>query len=250
MFDPPRNDLEWANAHLVALYATDSNDRLIGRAAPSDGPAPCFHFVRTQLGAVWRFAADLPGDAIRELARYAALEPGVALDAAQPPPPPDRIEPMRRVIADRMQHDRAYPGPAFRFPDALARTQWNAMAAGGEVATNPGDPRLARWAEQLGEPVDEVIATLPVAVSLHRDRVVSSCRVARGDPRGFVEAGLETTESARGHGHAPRCVVAWARAVESLGGCPLYSTAWSNRASRRVAAKLGLVLYAEDWHFR
>jgi hypothetical protein len=29
---------------------------------------------------------------------------------------------------------------------------------------------------------------------------------------------------------------------------PLYSTAWENAASCRLAARLGLVVYAEDFH--
>ena len=250
VFDPPRTELEWANAHLSALYALDSNDRLIGRASPGAGPPPRFHLVRTRLGTVWRFAADLPGAAVRELARYAALEPGCPLDATKPPPPPDRLEPMRRVLESTTALELVAGGPAYRLPDADDREPLESFARGSEVAVREDDARLARWAGDLGESIDELRRALPLAVSLHGGRVVSVCRVARGDPRGFVEAGLETVESARGRGHGPRCVAAWAQAVEEMGGCPLYSTAWSNRASRRVAAKLGLVIYGEDWHFR
>ena len=43
---------------------------------------------------------------------------------------------------------------------------------------------------------------------------------------------------------------AWAQAVRTQGGIPLYSTSWDNRASRAVAHNLGLSLYGEDLHWR
>ena len=62
-----------------------------------------------------------------------------------------------------------------------------------------------------------------------------------------AEAGVETTESARGQGHASAAVAAWAAAVLGEGRLPLYSTAWENRASQGVARRLGMVLYGDDW---
>ncbi len=248
--EKPSTDLDWAESHLQALYRFDDRGRLVGRAAPGVGPPPRFHLVRTRLGVIWRFAADLPDAVVRELARYAALEPGCALDADAPPTPPDRLEPMRRVLEACAPLELVAGGPAFRLPATLDRASLEELAAGSAVATGADDTRLAQWADDLGESVEALRAALPVAVSLFEGCVVSSCRVARGDPSGFTEAGVETRESARGRGHAACCVAAWALAVEGMGGHALYSTAWSNRASRRVAAKLGYEIYAEDWHFR
>jgi len=248
--DLPQTDLDWAEAHLAALYQRDSNERLTGLAQPDRGAPPRVHLVRTRLGVIWRFAADLGAVAVRDVARYAALERGCALDATTPPPPPERLEPIRRVLeAHGPPVERVWSGPAYRLPDATAgRAAIVAAAQGAEVVTDADDPRLAAWAGALGEPLPSLRAALPIAVSLFEGRVVSACFVARGDASGFVEAGVETAPSARGHGHAPRCVAAWARAIEARGGHPLYSTAWTNRASRRVAMKLGLEIYAEDWH--
>src|SRR6266851_4539878 len=50
-----------------------------------------------------------------------------------------------------------------------------------------------------------------------------------------------------GRGFAPRVTSAWAAAIRSSGRIPLYSTSWTNSASRAVARKLGLVQYAVDW---
>lgn len=247
----PRTDLDWLEGHFDALYALDDVGRMTARAAPDSGPPPRFHFARTRLGASWRFSAALPGELVRELARYAALEPGVVLDARHPPLAPDRLEPMRRALEAMTPIEATFSGPAFRLlADASARALVEAAAVDVETASAPGDPRLVRWADELGEPLAQLEAALPVAVSCFEGRAVSSCRVARGCADGFVEAGVATVEAARGRGHAPRCAAAWALAVEARGGAPLYSTQWSNRGSRRVAEKIGGVIFAEDWHFR
>lgn len=247
---PPRSDLDWLQAHFEALYRFDDQGRMTMRSAPGQGAPPRFHFARTKLGAIWRFAETLPASAIRELARYAALEPGIDLDAAHVPTPPDRLEPMRRVLEALEPGSSVQSGPAFRLPDTPeSRTVLEQAASVAQVATDVGDERLDAWATDLGEPVDVLRSALPLAVSTFEDRVVSSCRVARGDPRRFAEAGLQTQASARKRGHATRCVAAWALAVESIGGRPLYSTEWSNRASRGVAARLGWQVYAESFHF-
>jgi hypothetical protein len=40
--------------------------------------------------------------------------------------------------------------------------------------------------------------------------------------------------------------MAWASAIREAGKVPFYSTSWDNTASRAVAAKLELELFAED----
>lgn len=67
------------------------------------------------------------------------------------------------------------------------------------------------------------------------------------DPRA-AEAGVETQEPARERGHARRVVAAWAAQVRAAGLRPLYSTWWENSASLALAASLGAVAYAEDFH--
>jgi RimJ/RimL family protein N-acetyltransferase len=77
--------------------------------------------------------------------------------------------------------------------------------------------------------------------------VPSSCYSSRVG-RVADEAGVETPPQHRGRGYAPIAVAAWARRVQAEGKLALYSTSWENRASQRVAAKLGGRLYGEDWH--
>jgi RimJ/RimL family protein N-acetyltransferase len=77
--------------------------------------------------------------------------------------------------------------------------------------------------------------------------VPSTCYSSRVGRRAD-EAGVETPAEHRGRGYAPIAVAAWARRVQAQGKLALYSTSWENRASQRVAAKLGGRLYGEDWH--
>ncbi|HEX9037585.1 MAG TPA: hypothetical protein VF808_11410 [Ktedonobacterales bacterium] len=42
-------------------------------------------------------------------------------------------------------------------------------------------------------------------------------------------------------------VAAWAEAVHAIRRAPLYSASWGNVTLRRVASKLGLILYGSDF---
>ena len=78
--------------------------------------------------------------------------------------------------------------------------------------------------------------------------VLSACWTSRFLAGVAAEAGVRTRESERGQGFAIRVVAAWARAMRDSGTEPLYSTEWTNAASRGVARRLGLILCGEDLH--
>ncbi|MDA0271296.1 MAG: GNAT family N-acetyltransferase, partial [Chloroflexi bacterium] len=63
-----------------------------------------------------------------------------------------------------------------------------------------------------------------------------------------AEAGLEVAAEARRRGLGVAVTARWAASVREGGREPLYSTTWDNVASRGVARRLGLEVYAEDWH--
>jgi RimJ/RimL family protein N-acetyltransferase len=93
---------------------------------------------------------------------------------------------------------------------------------------------------------DPYYAMGPVAAVIVDGRAVSLCFCSR-TPGLATEAGLETVAGYRGQGYAGAAVARWAAAVYQRGCQPLYSTSWDNHASQRVAEKLGLIFYGEDW---
>jgi len=239
--EAPGNDLAWMALQVDVLFESDAEGRLLRPRAPGSAgePPPRFFLGRTRHGQLWRFGAGVPRACVVELARLAALERlGRPLEE-----PPERLEALRARLAVDAPIERVFHGPAFRFP---------APAEGG--AADPGVVRLTPdRVDLLGAELPALAATLaerqPCVAVLDGGRVVSACyAAARSDSA--AEAGADTLPGHRGRGFGARAVAAWARAAADAGLLPLYSTEWTNRASRALAARLGLILYGVDLHLR
>ncbi|MCY4114473.1 MAG: GNAT family N-acetyltransferase [Chloroflexi bacterium] len=94
---------------------------------------------------------------------------------------------------------------------------------------------------------DELKVRNPVIAVVVDGMTVSVCFSARATAAAS-EAGVETLPEHRGRRYAGAVTAAWAAEVRCQGRIPLYSTSWTNHASRRVAARLGLIQYATDFH--
>jgi len=134
--------------------------------------------------------------------------------------------------------DRQWIGPAYRFPDSL----W----------VSPEVVRIDRSTAYLlefgfSDLVPELDHCQPVVAIVKGDKAVSVCQSVRKSEEA-EEAGVDTLLPHRGKGYAAQVVAGWARIVREQGRIPLYSTSWDNRASQRVAEKLGLGLYGVDIH--
>ena len=127
-------------------------------------------------------------------------------------------------------------GPAFTFPDELARPHGTVLI----------DDQEALGRHFPGWTASEVPYRTPIVAVVEKGRAVSVCFSSR---RSHVaaECGVETAAGYRGRGLATRVTAAWARAVRATGRVPLYSTSWSNAPSLAVARKLGLIPYAGRW---
>lgn len=212
---------------LETLYVLDDDGRLVSTREPGSHRPPVLAFVRGVTSSAWAIRTDVPGDLAAELATLLSTEPPRAdLEA-----PPVHLDRYLELVQGRLES-----GPAFAFPDELPAT---------------GEVELIERAEQLGAGFadlgDELDARAPVVGVMKGDRAVSLCFCARRSDDA-AEAGLQTLESHRGRGYASRVTSAWALALRTTGRTPLYSTAWTNVASRAVAGKLGLVAYASDWN--
>lgn len=81
---------------------------------------------------------------------------------------------------------------------------------------------------------------LPVAASLERGRPVSFC-CAETETEGLWDVAIETLEGHRRRGHAARCLSWMVAEMRRRGKEPVWAAEETNRASLRLAARLGFV---------
>ncbi len=118
----------------------------------------------------------------------------------------------------------------------------------------PGDARLLRDARpdtwEAGEWTELLDGQSgPWAVLVDHDLVVAVCHTPRDAPSG-VEGGIWTHPEFRGRGYAAAVTAEWANLLADRGRTLFYSTAADNRASQRVADRLGLREIGWIWQLR
>lgn len=231
--------LELMAIQINTLFRTDDVGQLRWVNEPGEDescpPAPRFFMGRTREGNLWRFGADLPAQVRQEVNELCLAEP-VVDDPCLPPVHADAI----RNVLERSEAVREeYRGPAY----------WIAQdppISGNAVLITPANLELLRshFPHWLTPPPYYELG--PAAVTIVDGAAVAICCCVRV-PGKATEAGVETAPVYRGKGYAPAAVACWAAAVRQQGIIPLYDTSWENLASQRVAQKLGMVQYGEDW---
>jgi hypothetical protein len=230
--------LALAEMHLDLLYHRDGAGLLL-RSRDPDVATPFFHLIRTTEGNRWLLSSALSEEQRRELGEVLASEPVIG-DLSQMESRPPVLHGVPALLAAERPTAVDECGPAFLFPDRLV-----AETTIATIVREPGDirpvPELA-WIRDVGS------SAQPLAVARNSaGEVVAVCHSARAT-RDAAEAGVETARNYRGRGLAGAVVLAWAAAVQAEGRLPVYSTQWTNQASRAVARKLRLVMFGEDYH--
>ena len=229
-------DLALMELHVEALYRRTSEGRLLETREKAAVQAPRFFIGRTRRGNLWRFRDDLPASLVHGLDALAAAEPVLP----ELPREPVSLSQFRKLLQEHEEIQHAWVGPAYSFPEELSAppqvvriTDENSQLLGEEFA----------WLRTERAACEPAVA---LVIDEHAVSVGFSSRVtARA-----AEAGVNTLEAFRGHGHASRVVAAWAIAVREMGQVPLYSTSWGNLASQGVARRLGLWLFGVDLSLR
>lgn len=178
---------------------------------PSAASTPFFFIARAPEASAWAVRHDVPDNVAAQLAALAAKAD---------------LDGVAELVGGRIES-----GPAFAFPDHISAPDSVVLLE---------DARAAPWLE------GEFDGRAPVVAVLEGGNAVSVCHCARRSDVA-AEAGLFTVDRYRGRGFGPQVTAAWALAIRASGRVPLYSTSWTNDASRRVAEKLGLIQYACDW---
>lgn len=225
---------ELMRLHVGALFTQDRKGRLVAVNEPGGEPAPRLFLGCTAQGNVWWLRHDLD-EALADELEAACHAESVSRDLVAVPAMVERLSAILTVAAPV---ERAWGGPAFVCP--LESSESEAAVRVDRTNADLLSPYLEDWRVDAEEGV-------AMAVSIQDGRAVSVCCSVRLSDRAH-EAGVETHPDFRGRGHGARAVAEWANAVRGLERVPLYSTSWENEASRRLAARLGLVQFGADLH--
>ena len=226
--------LELMQYHVEADFTHDAHACLLRVNDAGAVPAPRFFLGRTAEGDLLRFRHDLGQDARRAL--EAAVEshtrPGRSFDAPIDPAP------YQEILARLAPVESTWTGPAFRFPIELPVPA--GVARISEATAHVLHPFFEEW-------LSDVRLCQPMFALTVDGQAASLCCSVRQTSMAH-EAGIETAAPFRGRGYAARVAVAWARAVNDAGRVALYSTSWTNEASRGIARTLALTLFGSDLH--
>ena len=245
--------------HIAVLFTQDGHGGLIATNDPEPDQviAPRLYLGRSDSGGVVRFRRGMQESTCAALRDLAA--PDLTSNDCNREPV-NRAAIVDLLAAEQPIHN-IYFGPAFSFPDALNHeSPWTPIPrplrhSGGSGNPNPSPPEVVEispsnahlLSPEVAWLADELNVRAPVMAMVVDGASASVCFSARSSPAA-AEAGVETLPEHRGRRYAGAVTAAWAAAVRQQGRIPLYSTSWSNHASRRVAARLGLIQYATDFH--
>lgn len=213
---------ELLRLHISALYVLDREGRLVCGNELHSPPAPLLYVGKTPEGQLaCHTHRDLEGEAcdrIAVLAQNSVSDPMAYRSA---------------IGAGRIVEELAYLVP--RLPTSDGNCTLLSPEQAGRVRFG-----AFSWLAR------DLLREQPCCVYLEQGEVVAVCRSVRLSKA--HEAGIETHPAHRGRGLAQQVLAGWSEVVIGRGSIPLYSTLKTNTASRRVAEKAGLQLFAEGFH--
>jgi Acetyltransferase (GNAT) domain len=218
------SDLELLAIEMDLLWGTGAGPQLV-LACARDG-------VRARIGN--QIASDV--------ARTLTTEIGSAPSGTDPDAPPPQVEHWRMLVENALGVAVTLApgsGPSYlierdvRFPATAVLVRSDTTDLASVRHANPGNWADDEWRDLLGGHLG------PWVMAMQRERVISICHTPVSNAVA-AEAGVWTHPDFRGQGHAAAATAEWAALMRPTGRLLFYSTSWTNRASQRVAARLGL----------
>jgi RimJ/RimL family protein N-acetyltransferase len=229
------SDRELIEIEVATLYHFGGKGRLLCINDENQGEAPRFYLGITRDGNIARFRHDLPDELVVELMDAVAREPV----PATLPERPAFLDLYRKILERHAPAENRWTGPAYVIPRQES-------VPSDVVRITPVNSNLLK--ETFPDVVGRIDSSGPLIALVEDGRAVSVCLSSCISTKAH-ESGVGTLEVYRGRGYAGKVVAAWAELVRNLGRIPFYSTNWENRASQRVAEKLGAVAFGVDFHF-
>jgi len=233
------SDLALLAADLAALVDADDAGRFRRENSPAQNPGPRALVMGCAEGNLVAVRADV------EAGRAADVRAIVAGQAPwnDPEAPPAWRADIARALGLPPEGESAVPGPIYALPHGLAFAT-DAEIVGSE--SPEGAALLARLTREGMSPamvaagfVDTGELWPPWTLALVNGQVAAAAFAARTGA-GALEIGVYTLEAFRGRALAAAVTAAWTQLPSLATAALFYSTSQTNRASRAVAAKLGL----------
>ena len=240
--------------HADALFTHDARGRMVSINEPDGAPAPRLFLGRTAEGNVFRVRQDVPEAVVSELAALCNGEPPLEPGSERPHCGVAIIELLERYAPVQA----VWRGPAFE----LVALNASPVAAKHRLMDSPTNSFGGEeWKIQALTRADVDLLSLfpdwldelrsglrqPWYAAVQHRQAVAICASVRITATAYA-AGVETLPEHRGRGFARQVVNAWARAVRAGGATPMYSTSFTNLASRAVAKALGAHMFGVDFH--
>ncbi|SKA43329.1 hypothetical protein SAMN04488128_106169 [Chitinophaga eiseniae] len=230
MHNPTTETLMQLHAAVLFTYNTTGRMLQANEPWPDRGPAPRFFLgVPVTSTPVRRYREDVPEALVQALETVAIPE----ATAGAPDGAPLQATPYQQLL----QSDQWEAGPSFLVPATFT------AATPAIHLTTEHIPMIGPEFPWLAQELDIV---QPCAAVVQNGQVVSVCRSVRITTAAH-EAGIDTLAPFRGKGYAAAALALWAVMVRDMGALPLYSTSWSNNASRNLARKAGLICYGSTF---
>lgn len=220
--------------HAHVLFDIDERGRIIRLNEPDPETEPPLAFLaRGRASSLLLFRAEASDDIVSAFTTaVAGLGPWTGHQADGPD-----LDPVRRAVGLLPPDRRESHGPAFDFRNVRVPDVHERCVVIDRANAHLLDANFPYTRSVLDQ-------RAPVVGIVRDGAVVSACYSARRR-RDTAEAGVHTIEPYQRQGFGVAVVSAWALAASAAGMTPLYSTAWDNTASLRVAARLGLDAYAD-----
>lgn len=233
-----------AAIELTTRFTLDDEGRILAESPPDGSAGPSMYLAGAAPNLV-AFGREAPPEIVRTATELVAGEPPLRSREDQPA----QMERYLRLLA-ALGPVKAAAGLSFKLPNDTPA---------------PGSPDLVWWGTPEGAAVEAKLARDGMGPELVEmgfretadlwapwcaamaDGQIASLAFSARLTRSGAELGLVTLPAYRGRGLAAAATAGWSALPALANRALFYSTAKSNLASQRVAAKLGLAFIGPTW---